>query len=105
MSYLPSQPSSDVYLKILAGDEVIQVNDQIVVRMAAHVCCFYILVLENFQIRSQYLVSLSGGVEQSKPYKEAAGESQRSNSGPEEDPRVGPTYASTPGFIHTGQTL
>lgn len=25
------QPSSDVYLKILAGDEVIQVNDQIVV--------------------------------------------------------------------------
>lgn len=38
VSYLPLQPSSDVYLKILAGDEVIQVNDQIVVSMAAHVC-------------------------------------------------------------------
>lgn len=37
VSYLPPQPSSDVYLKILAGDEVIQVNDQIVVSMAAHV--------------------------------------------------------------------
>lgn len=34
VSHFPSQPSSDVYLKILAGDEVIQVNDQIVVSTA-----------------------------------------------------------------------
>lgn len=106
MSYLPPQPSSDVYLKILAGDEVIQVNDQIVVSMAAHVCvAFHLTVLENLQFRSRNRASSSGGVEQSKPYKEAAGESQRSNSGPEEDPRVSPTYASTSGFIHTGQEL
>lgn len=44
-------------------------------------------------------------MEQSKPYKEAAGESQRSHSGSKEDPRVSPTYQSAPGFIHTGQTV
>lgn len=62
-------------------------------------------VFGNLHIGSLYRVSSSGGVEQSEPYKEAAGESEWSNSGPEEDPRVSPTYTSAPGFIHTGQAL
>lgn len=32
------QPSSDVYVKILAGDEVVQVNDQIVV--SVYIPCY-----------------------------------------------------------------
>lgn len=44
-------------------------------------------------------------MEQSKPYKEAAAEFQRSHTAPKEDPRVSPKYESAPGFIHTGQTV
>lgn len=46
----------------------------------------YFTVFENLQIGSVYCFASSGGVEQRKPHKEAAGESQRSDSGPEEDP-------------------
>lgn len=66
-------------------------------------CLRWFSVFENLQIWSVYCFASSGGVEQSKPHKEAAGESQRSDSGPEEDPRVSPAYASAPGFIQTGQ--
>lgn len=67
VSYLPPQPSSDVYLKILAGDEVIQVNDQIVVSMAAHVCvAFHLTVLEKPSVQipvSRFFIRW-GGAEQ-----------------------------------------
>lgn len=98
MSHSPSQPSSDVYLKILAGDEVIQVNNQIVVSTAVQP---QICILSTFFFKNLGS-ALPGWVEQSKPHKEAAGESQRSHSGPKEDPRVSPTHQSAPGFIHTG---
>lgn len=80
------QPSSDVYLKILAGDEVIQVNDQIVVSTERNVCIGFFYILQGW--KSFYRFASSGWVEQSEPHKEAAGESQRRDSGPEEDPRV-----------------
>lgn len=39
------QPSSDVYVKILAGDEVIQVNDQIVVSVNnMHSTCTHVVL-------------------------------------------------------------
>lgn len=49
VSHFPSQPSSDVYLKILAGDEVIQVNDQIVVSMAVQlrICIVFTFLFSN----------------------------------------------------------
>lgn len=100
VSHSSLQASSDVFLKVLAGDEVIQVNDQIVVSTAVRpqTCIVFTFLFENACFPDL------GGVEQSKPYKEAAGESQQSHSGPEEDLRVSPTHQSAPGFIHTGQT-
>ncbi|CAG10443.1 unnamed protein product, partial [Tetraodon nigroviridis] len=94
-----AEASSDVFLKVLAGDEVIQVNDQIVVSTAVRpqTCIVFTFLFENACFPDL------GGVEQSKPYKEAAGESQQSHSGPEEDLRVSPTHQSAPGFIHTGE--
>lgn len=49
VSHFPSQPSSDVYLKILAGDEVIQVNDQVVVSMAVQlrICIVFTFCFNN----------------------------------------------------------
>lgn len=45
-----------------------------------------------------------GGLEQSQPREEAEGESQRSDSGPEEDPRLGATETPRPAESHKGQS-
>lgn len=44
-----------------------------------------------------------GGLEPSEPREEAEGESQGSDSGPEEDPRLGATETPGPAEKHGGQ--
>lgn len=44
-----------------------------------------------------------GGLEQSEPREEVEGESQRSDSGPEEDPRLGATETPRPAENHKGR--
>lgn len=44
-----------------------------------------------------------GGLEQSEPGQEVEGESQRSDSGPEEDPRLGATQTPRPAESHKGR--
>ncbi len=123
------QPSPDVYVKVLAGDEVIQVNDQIVVSVAyINLCvcsisslrCIHVILSVwglAFTLNLLFLQkwngdlwpgiftcpAASGGLEQSCPCEEAAGEPQRSDSGPEEDSRVSETQTSVPALLHTGQ--
>ena len=106
------QPSSDSYLRILAGDEVVQVNDQIVVsdavftslnsvdsRLTAKSFCPW----SNNLHTEKFCVTASGGLEQKKPHQEAAGESQRSDPGLEEDSWISATQRLRPALLHTGQ--
>lgn len=57
------QPSTDAFLRVLAGDEVVQVNDQIVVSGAVTPCTFGDLSTELYHIglnlRSSFLPSVS----------------------------------------------
>lgn len=117
------QPLNNVDVKILAGDEVIQVNNQVVVsdtvyrlcvcmysgllHYTVYVCLYELSIISALTFLDSYLhvgimicVASSGGLDQGKSCEKTAGESQCSDSGPKEGTGVSATQSLSPAAVH-----